>query len=132
MSSTSTGKASLIFNLVLQEIKARRSVGLIDVHGDLTEELERAISPFVVLGEGGEVVLLGPHITPFSLNPFEANDENLAMEKGLTLDQIPLLLTDRAFKEELVEGVEDEMVKDYFQFRFEPLPKKKRSGSKVS
>jgi len=43
---TGTGKSSLIFNMIVQDLEAGRGVGLIDPHGDLAESLLDAFPPW--------------------------------------------------------------------------------------
>ncbi len=53
---TGTGKSSLLLNMLLQDIRAGRGVGLIDPHGDLAE----AVLPFIPKNRRKHLVYINP------------------------------------------------------------------------
>lgn len=68
-----TGKTSEIYNLILQEIRAKRNVGLVDVHGDLAKNLEEAVYHLIPdkKEKKQRVVVLDPTRAAFGYNPLE-------------------------------------------------------------
>lgn len=67
-----TGKSSELYNLILQDIKAGRGVGVLDVHSELTQELEKAIYHLIPEEEKKDrVVILDPTRGFFGFNPLE-------------------------------------------------------------
>ena len=68
LGKSGTGKTTLLRNLLIQDIEAGRGVALIDVHGDLAQELLDFIPPH----RADHVVYFNPADTeqPIGLNPF--------------------------------------------------------------
>lgn len=68
-----TGKTSEIYNLIVQEIKAKRNVGLVDVHGDLAMSLEKAVYRLIPDRKERKerVTVLDPTRGAFGFNPLE-------------------------------------------------------------
>lgn len=68
-----TGKTSEIYNLILQEIRAKTNVGLVDVHGDLAMDLEKAVYHLIPdkKEKKERVVLLDLTRGAFGFNPLE-------------------------------------------------------------
>jgi len=66
-----TGKTSEIFNLALQDIRAGRSIGVVDVHGDLNFRLEQTVAHLIPEARDKlrRVVLLDPTRGAFGFNP---------------------------------------------------------------
>lgn len=157
-----TGKTSEIYNLVLQEIQAERGVGVIDPHGDLAKDVERAIYHLMPDEEKTErVIILDPTRGSFGFNPLQVPEGEdpypyvlelisvfkklweeawgarmedilrnaflVLAEKNLTLLEIPRLLTDQAFRRNLIEDLKNEQVKEYWLYRFDPLTPKTRA-----
>ena len=158
-----TGKSSLLYNLIHQDIEAGRAVGLIDVHGDLAREVEEAIYHLIPneREKRRRVVLLDPTRGAFGFNPLEIpegedpypyilelqslfkklweeawgermgeilrNSCLVLAEKGLTLCEMPKLLTDPAFRASLLEGLKNKGAWEYFTERFARLPKREQA-----
>ena len=68
-----TGKTSELYNLILQEIKAKRNVALVDVHGDLAMDLEKAVYHLIPdkKEKKERVTVLDPTRGAFGFNPLE-------------------------------------------------------------
>jgi hypothetical protein len=68
LGKSGTGKTTLLRNLLIQDIQEGRGVALIDVHGDLAEELLEFVPPHRI----DHVVYFNPadEAHPISLNPF--------------------------------------------------------------
>ncbi len=71
--ASGTGKSTLLLNLVLQDLKARRGLALFDPHGDLVDEILRRMPPDRL----DDVVLLDPADAeyPIGFNILEAHSE---------------------------------------------------------
>ncbi|MBI5331178.1 MAG: type IV secretion system DNA-binding domain-containing protein [Betaproteobacteria bacterium] len=69
LGATGTGKSSLLFNLIRQDLEAGAGVALLDPHGDLLDQLLPVIPPERL----DDVVLINPDdlYQPFSLNPLD-------------------------------------------------------------
>lgn len=73
--ATNTGKTSELYNLILQDIKQNRGVGVVDVHGDLAKNLEKAIYHLLTEKEKRKrVTILDPTRGAFGFNPLEVPD----------------------------------------------------------
>jgi len=158
-----TGKTSEIQNLAIQDIKAKRGVGVVDVHGDLAKNLERAV--YYLIPDKNEkkarVVILDPTRGAFGFNPLEVPEGEdpypyvlelisileklwetswgarmedilrntfLALaEKNLTMLEIPRFLTDQTFRNQLIQDLKNEQVKEYWLYRFNPLTPKTKA-----
>jgi hypothetical protein len=80
---TGMGKSGLLYNLLLQDIHAGRGCALIDPHGDLAEDILKAIPPSLYR----KVVLFNPlDDRPVGLNPFKRH--GLKDEETLLADEI--------------------------------------------
>lgn len=161
--ASKSGKSSEMFNLIVQDVITGRSVGLIDPHGDLCLEVERALPHLIPSRRERRrrVTLLDPTRGAFGFNPLEVADgedpypfilelelafkklwrdswgERMAdilrnsfqvlAEHGLTLCELPQLLTDPDYREALVSNLENESARHYFQDRFGQLPQREQS-----
>ena len=148
------GKSKGIKYTLMQDIAEGRGLGLVDIHGDLVDE----IVPWAVGMRPDDTILFDPtdleNIPGF--NPLEPlpglllaeqvgqlNDAVRAifagawgmrtedmvsssfgalMENGLTLMEFSRLLTDKQFRELVMQGVENPVVRSYFEGRFDRLP----------
>ncbi|MBI5769811.1 MAG: type IV secretion system DNA-binding domain-containing protein [Verrucomicrobia bacterium] len=61
--ASGTGKSTLLFNLIRQDIAAGEGVALLDPHGDLVDQLLSVIPPTRI----GDVILLDPAAEEFSI-----------------------------------------------------------------
>lgn len=149
---TGTGKSTLLKNLIIQDIREGRGVGVLDPHGDLVEDVLNFIpSPriedtvyfnpqdydypigFNILkrAEGNERPLLasnlisifkniwidswGPRLEYILYNSIVS----LLESSGSTLLHIPRLLTDKNFRMNIIQKLEDPVVKDFWLNEFE-------------
>lgn len=70
--ASGTGKTSAIYNYILQDMKEGRGVGVVDVHGDLSRDLEKAIYHLLDKEEKRKrVTILDPTRGSFGFNPLE-------------------------------------------------------------
>lgn len=160
---TRTGKTSQLYNMIVQEVRARRNVGVVDVHGDLGMDLEKAVYHLIPdkKEKKERVTILDPTRGAFGFNPLEIpkgedpypyvlelitvfqklwqdswgprmedilrNTFLVLAEKNLTLLEITRFLTDRAFRNSLVQDLTNEQVKEYWLARFNPLTPKTKA-----
>jgi hypothetical protein len=146
--STGTGKSTLLLNLIHQDMQAGRGFTLIDVHGDLaTAAVERVprqrTNDAIVFDAAAEhVIPFNPLACP---NPTRVDQvtsgvvsafkklydswgprlENLlryavfvAVEQQGTLLDMLRLLTDKAYRDQVVVHVSDEVVRSFWQNEF--------------
>jgi len=146
--ATGTGKSTLLLNLIQQTMHAGRSLTVIDVHGDLAEAALGLVPPSrtndVILFEaaGDSVVPFNPlacddpsrvdHVTSGVVSSFKKLFESwgprlesllrfsvfVAVEQHGTLLDVLRLLTDKNFRENAVERVNDEVVRSFWQNEF--------------
>lgn len=85
---TGTGKTTLFFNMIVQDIKAGYGVGVVDPHGDLIEDILLHIPP----ERAKDVILFDPKDTerPLGFNILEAQD---AGQKDLIVNEVVQVLT---------------------------------------
>ena len=157
------GKSGLLYNLAHQLVQQRQGIGVVDVHGDLTKELERALWHLIPdkVQKQQRVTILDPTRGAFGFNPlqiFGAHDPYpyilelqslfkklwadawgermgdilrnsclVLAEKGLTLCELPRLLTDAAFRSAMLGGLKNRAAKEYFELRFNKLPKQEQA-----
>ena len=148
------GKSKGIKYMLIQDIMEGRGLGLVDIHGDLVDE----IIPWAIGMRPDDTILFDPtdleNIPGF--NPLEplpglqlaeqvgqlndavraifadawgmrtedmvASSFGALMENGLTLVEFSRLLTDKSFRDLVMQGVENPVVRSYFQDRFDKLP----------
>ncbi|MFC3051393.1 type IV secretory system conjugative DNA transfer family protein [Kordiimonas pumila] len=145
---TGTGKSSLLFNLIKQDIEAGRGLVLLDPHGDLANKVAQSMPQHRRL----DMVYFNttdPHM-PYGCNPlryvspekrplvasgvlevfkklWSGNNWGVNMEHILrncllallevphaTLVDIPRLLTDKIFREEVIEQITNPQVKVFW------------------
>jgi hypothetical protein len=84
---TGTGKTTMFLNMIVQDIKAGRGVGVVDPHGDLIEDILLHIPPERV----GDVILFDPRDTarPLGFNMLESAD---AAQKDLVVNEVVQIL----------------------------------------
>lgn len=86
LGATGTGKSTLLFNMILQDIRAGRGVGLIDPHGDLYDELLAAIP----LSRAKDVVLFNPGNLECAagINVLECDGPNRDMQVNFAINEL--------------------------------------------
>ena len=86
LGATGTGKSTLLFNMILQDIRSGRGVGLIDPHGDLYDQLLEAIP----LSRANDVVLFNPGHSDSSpgINPLECNGGNRSLQINFIINEM--------------------------------------------
>ena len=84
---TGTGKTTMFLNMVVQDIKAGRGVGVVDPHGDLIEDILLHIPP----EREGDVILFDPRDTerPLGFNMLQVGNE---AQKDLVVNEIVTIL----------------------------------------
>ena len=148
------GKSKGIKYMLLQDIASGKCLGLVDVHGDLADE----ITPWAVGIRSEDTIIFDPtdQENIIGFNPLEllpgmqpaeqvgqlidavraiwadawgmrtedmvANSFYALMESNLTLLEFPRLLTDKRFRELVLQGVTNPLVHHYFEGRFDKLP----------
>ncbi len=146
--STGTGKSTLLLNLIYQDMQAGRGLTLIDVHGDLaTAAVERVprqrTNDAIVFDAAAEhVIPFNPLACPDRARVDQVTSgvvsafkklydswgprlENLlryavfvAVEQQGTLLDMLRLLTDKAYRDQVVVRVSDEVVRSFWQNEF--------------
>ncbi len=86
LGATGTGKSTLLFNMILQDIRAGRGVGLIDPHGDLYDELLEAMP----LSRAKDVVLFNPDGLESApgINVLECDGPNRSMQVNFAINEL--------------------------------------------
>lgn len=86
LGATGTGKSTLLFNMILQDIRAGRGVGLIDPHGDLYDQLLEAMP----LSRAKDVVLFNPGSLESApgINMLECNGPNRSMQVIFAINEL--------------------------------------------
>jgi hypothetical protein len=86
LGATGTGKSTLLFNMMIQDIRAGHGVGLIDPHGDLYDQLLEAVP----LSRANDVFLFNPGNPDFSpgINPLECNGPNRSMQVNFAVNEM--------------------------------------------
>ncbi len=84
---TGTGKTTMFLNMVVQDIKAGRGVGVVDPHGDLIEDIMLHIPP----ERQKDVILFDPRDTdrPLGFNMLEVRD---SAQKDLVVNEVVQIL----------------------------------------
>lgn len=84
--ATGTGKSTLLFNMITQDIKNREGIVLIDPHGDLYQQVLETI-PF---WRKGDVVLLDPCDFDYSvgINFLECNGPNRHVQMNFVVNEM--------------------------------------------
>ncbi len=84
--ATGTGKSTLLYNMIVQDMEAGRGVGLIDPHGDLFLRVLRAVPP----GRAAEVTIVDP--TDFGhvpgVNLLEVSGPRPDIQKGFVVNEM--------------------------------------------
>ncbi|MHB2023613.1 MAG: type IV secretory system conjugative DNA transfer family protein, partial [Mycobacteriales bacterium] len=142
--ATGTGKSTLLANLILDDIAARRGTLVLDPKGDLVNDVLARLPDDAV----DRVVLIDPEAAgPPGLNVLAGADVHLAVDQvvgvmrrlfasawgprtddilraacltlrqhqGANLAQIPRLLTDPAYRAPLVAGVNDPVLRGFWR-----------------
>lgn len=86
LGATGTGKSTLLFNMLLQDIRAGRGVGLIDPHGDLYDEVLEAMP----LSRTKDVVLFNPGSLQSApgINVLECDGPNRSMQVNFAINEL--------------------------------------------
>ena len=86
LGGTGTGKSTLLFNMMIQDIRAGRGVGLIDPHGDLYDQLLEAVP----LSRANDVFLFNPGSLDLApgINPMECNGPNRPMQVNFAVNEM--------------------------------------------
>ncbi|MBE0541766.1 MAG: DUF87 domain-containing protein [Verrucomicrobia bacterium] len=86
LGATGTGKSTLIFNMILQDISSGRGVGLVDPHGDLYDQLLEAMP----LSRSNDVVLFNPGNLDCSpgINPLECSGPNRSLQVNFIINEL--------------------------------------------
>ena len=86
LGGTGTGKSTLLFNMMIQDIRAGRGVGLIDPHGDLYDQLLEAVP----LSRANDVFLFNPGSLDLApgINPLECNGPNRPMQVNFAVNEM--------------------------------------------
>lgn len=146
--STGAGKSTLLVNLIRQDMQAGRGLTVIDVHGDLADAALRLVprhrtNETVIFDAAAEnVVPFNPlacpdpsridQVTSGVVSAFKKlydswgpRLENLmrytvftTVEQGGTLLQMLQLLTDKAYRDQVVARVSDEVVRSFWTNEF--------------
>jgi hypothetical protein len=146
--STGTGKSTLLLNLIHQDMQAGRGLTLIDVHGDLAmaaiERVPRQRTNHAIVFDAAaeHVIPFNPLACPDPARVDQVTSgvvsafkklydswgprlENLlryavfvAVEQQGTLLDMLRLLTDKAYREQVVVRVSDEVVRSFWQNEF--------------
>jgi hypothetical protein len=149
---TGTGKSTLLMNLVSDDVRHGRGVGLIDPHGDLVSDVLRRIPRG---RRTNDVILFDPAAHPIAFNPLACDRPEQrplvaagvlsAMKKVFAIDEtnaprllyvlrnvlmalveqpqatlldIPRMLTDEAFRRQIVNRLSDPLVRSFWQSEF--------------
>ena len=146
--STGAGKSTLLLNLIRQDMQAGRGLTVIDVHGDLAEAAIRLVpkhrtNEAVIFDAAAEqVVPFNPLACPDPARVDQVTSgvvsafkklydswgprlENLlrytvftTVEQGGTLLQMLQLLTDKAYRDQVVARVSDDVVRSFWTNEF--------------
>lgn len=86
LGATGTGKSTLLFNMMIQDIRAGHGVGLIDPHGDLYDQLLESVP----LSRANDVFLFNPGSPDLSpgINPLECNGPNRPMQVNFAVNEM--------------------------------------------
>jgi hypothetical protein len=86
LGATGTGKSSLLLNMLVQDIRAGRGVGLIDPHGDLYDQLLEAVP----LTRMKDVVLFNPGSLESApgINVLECEGPNRSMQVNFAINEL--------------------------------------------
>jgi hypothetical protein len=86
LGATGTGKSTLLFNMILQDIHAGRGVGLIDPHGDLYDQLLDVMPRC----RANDVFLFNPDSPDFApgINPLECHEPNRSMQITFAINEL--------------------------------------------
>lgn len=86
LGATGTGKSTLLFNMILQDIRAGRGVGLIDPHGDLYDQLLEAMP----LARAKDVFLFNPGSLDSApgINPLECHEPNRSVQVNIAINEL--------------------------------------------
>ncbi|MEI8045132.1 MAG: TraM recognition domain-containing protein, partial [Verrucomicrobiota bacterium] len=109
LGATGTGKSTLLFNMLLQDIRAGRGVGLIDPHGDLYDQLLEAMP----LSRAKDVVLFNPGSLESApgINVLECDGPNRSMQVNFAINEL-LKTIDRLYDMRICGGP---MFETYFR-----------------
>jgi hypothetical protein len=158
--ATGTGKSTLLYHMLKEDVLSGAGVALVDPHGDLVDDLLSVIPP----SRHKDVILVDPSDLEASINLgiLDAKDDIERMvlssdlvglfkrlstswgdqmntvlanavdaflwhREGGSLLELRRFLTDKAFREEFLEGVEDESVNHFWKKEF-PILKSNSVG----
>lgn len=156
LGKTGMGKSTLLFNCIVQDIRAGRGVAVVDPHGDLVEQVLHHIPSWRI----NETMYFNPADTdyPVGFNVLAHSPEHmrplvasgliqvfrkvwgdfwgprleyvlrhallaLLEQPGQTLLGVPRLLTDDRFRERVIAGVTDPLVRRFWTHEFSQYPK---------
>lgn len=86
MGATGTGKSTLLYNMLVQDMLAGRGVGLIDPHGDLYRQVLEAVPARRIK----DVILINPADGEYSagVNFLEIDDQDSIREKSFVVNEL--------------------------------------------
>ena len=146
--STGAGKSTLLLNLIRQDMQAGRGLTVMDVHGDLADAIVRLVpkhrtNDAIVFEAAAEhVIPFNPlacpdpsridQVTSGVVSAFKKlydswgpRLENLlryavfaTVEQGGTLHDMLRLLTDKAYRDHMILGISDEVVRSFWSNEF--------------
>lgn len=146
--STGAGKSTLLLNLIRQDMQAGRGLTVIDVHGDLAEATVRLVpkhrtNDAIVFEAAAEhVIPFNPLACPDSARIDQVTSgvvsafkklydswgprlENLlryavfaTVEQGGTLHDMLRLLTDKTYRDHVILGIADPVVRSFWSIEF--------------
>lgn len=146
--ATGTGKSTLLLNLIQQTVQAGRGLTVIDVHGDLADAAlalvpaGRTNDVIAFDAAGDSVVPFNPlacpdpaavdHVVSGVVSAFRKLFDSwgprleallrfsifVAVERQGTLIDVLRLLTDKAFRDRVVAGVQDDIVRSFWLNEF--------------
>jgi hypothetical protein len=142
---TGTGKSTLIANMAIDDIKKGRGMAIIDPHGDLSE----IILNYIPKSRINDVIYFNPADTeyPIAINPLEVTNKEeaelvvsgivsifnnilrnslftLAQVPNSTLKDVPLLLTNKLFRQRIETTITDETMKQFWMDEFDKMPER--------
>lgn len=86
LGATGTGKSTLIYNMIVRDMKAGEGVALVDPHGDLFDQVLAAVPA----GRVKDVVIIDPSdaLHPVGLNPFDFDGKPSLSKANRTINDL--------------------------------------------
>jgi hypothetical protein len=90
LGATGTGKSTLLYNLIMQDVRRGEGVCLVDPHGDLYRQVLNSIPP----SRADDVVLLDPsdRERAVGINLLECNGPHREMQKNFVVNEVLSML----------------------------------------